>query len=259
MQGMKNPAAHRSGNRRAPARVTVALAGLAAALALASAARGAEPPAEPPAAQGFESQVRQLAVDGTRTLDATAHGWRVEVQVGALDARLRLAPCERVEPYLATGTRLWGKTRIGLRCTQGPSRWNVFMPVTVRVFGRALVATAPLPAGTVLGLGDLQMAEIDLAEDNAAALGDAALAVGRTLQRALAAGQGLRQNHLKPRQWFASGDTVRVLAIGEGFSVASDGQALTNGIEGEPARVRTEAGRVLTGMPVAERRMDLNL
>ena len=50
-----------------------------------------------------------------------------------------------------------------------------------------------------------------------------------------------------------------------GFSdphVASDplvGQALTNGIEGQPARVRTENGRVVTGVPAGERRMELTL
>jgi len=249
MQGMKNPFLP----------CLRVLAGGLSLLIVLTGGTGAARAAEPAPADDFQSQVQQLALDGTRTLDASGHGWRVEVEVGALDARLRLAPCDRVEPYLASGTRLWGKSRIGLRCMQGPKRWNVFMPVTVRVFGRALVAAGPLPAGSVLTAGDVRVAEVDLAEDAATALGDATLAVGRTLQRAVAAGQSLRQNHLKPRQWFASGDMVRVLAIGEGFSVASDGQALTNGIEGEPARVRTEAGRVLTGMPVGERRMDMAL
>lgn len=227
---------------------------LLAALAAAACAADEAAPAPP-----FEAQVRQLAIDGTRTLDAAAHGLRVEVLVGALDARLRLAPCQRVEPYLAPGTRLWGKTRVGLRCTLGPTPWNVFLPLTVKVHGRALVAASPLPAGTVLAAADVSVAEVDLAEDPSAALDDPSLAVGRTLQRALAGGQSLRQSHLKARQWFAVGDTVRVRAGGDGFSVSGEGQALTRGVEGEPARVRTEAGRVLTGMPVAERRMDLPL
>ena len=44
---------------------------------------------------------------------------RMEVAIGALDARLRLAPCSHVEPYIPVGSRLWGRTRLGLRCTQG--------------------------------------------------------------------------------------------------------------------------------------------
>jgi hypothetical protein len=46
---------------------------------------------------------------------------RMEVEVGALDRRLTLAPCAQVEPYLPAGSRLWGKTRVGLRCVQGSS------------------------------------------------------------------------------------------------------------------------------------------
>ena len=238
------------GAARSYSAVMKAFAVLALLILLATPAAADEP---------FEPQVRQLALEGTRSLDAAAHGLKVEVLVGALDPRLKLAPCQRIEPYLPAGTRWWGKTRVGLRCTQGVTPWNVFMPVTVKVHGRALVAAAPLPAGTVLSANDLRLAEVDLAEDGSAALDDPSLALGRTLQRALASGQSLRQSHLKARQWFAVGDTVQVRAGGDGFSVSGEGQALTRGVEGEPARVRTEAGRVLTGMPVAERRMELPL
>ncbi len=206
---------------------------------------------------GLEQQVRQLALQGTR--HAVAGVTRVAIDVGRLDPRLRLAPCQRVEPYLPPGTRLWGKSRIGLRCTQGPSAWNVFVPITVKVYGPALVATAPLSAGSVVAQADVIQAEVDLAEDAAVALTDAKLAVGRTLARALNPWQSLRQSHLKLRQWFAAGDTVKVLASGPGFSVAGEGLALTPGMDGQLARVRTESGRVLTGTAVGERRLEMSL
>jgi len=172
---------------------------------------------------------------------------------------LRLAPCQRVEPYLPANTRLWGKSRIGLRCTLGPTAWNVYLPITIKVYGRALVSTSPLAAGSVITAADVIQAEVDLAEDTSVAVADESLAVGRTLARSLSPGQSLRQSHLKLRQWFAAGETVKVVAMGSGFSVAGEGQAITPGIEGQPARVRTESGRVLTGVPVGEHRMELAL
>ena len=208
-------------------------------------------------APGLEQEVRQLALDGARSGRAGVS--RFEVSIGQLDPRLRLAPCQRVEPYLPLGATLWGKTRIGLRCTQGMAKWNVFLPLTVKVYGTALVATGPVAAGTVLGAADVTEAEVDLAEEMGVALLDANAVVGRTLAQALKAGQSLRQSHLKARLWFAAGETVQILAQGSGFSVSSEGQALTNGIEGQPARVRTEGGRVLTGQPVGERRVELGL
>ena len=211
----------------------------------------------PGIATELEQQVRDLASSGAAAAGAGAP--RVEVSVGQLDPRLRLAPCQHVEPYVPDGMRLWGKSRIGLRCTQGTSKWNVYLPITVRVFGIALVARNGVSAGAVLAADDLAQAEVDLAEDNSPALANATLAVGRTITHALKAGQSLRQAHLKARQWFAAGETVTVLAQGDGFSVAGEAQALNPGIEGQPVRVRTESGRVLTGLPVGERRVELPL
>lgn len=201
----------------------------------------------------------QKQVQGFATASVQAGpGTRIEIEVGTLDTRLRLAPCDRIEPYLPANARLWGRTRIGLRCTSGPTRWNVYLPVTVKAFAPALVASRALPAGTLLAEGDLTQAEVDLAEDTSNALFQPALALGRMLERPLPAGRSLRQSHLKPRQWFAAGETVQVLAQGPGFRVASEGQALTPGTEGLPVRIRTESGRILTAQAVGERRVEVN-
>jgi len=135
-------------------------------------------------------QVKELALGGAKGA-AMAGAPRVEVVVGQLDPRLRLAPCQRVEPYVPDGMRMWGKSRIGLRCTQGPSKWNVYLPITVKVYGVALVASSGLQAGAVLTSADVGSAEVDLAEDSSAPLTNPDLAIGRTLARPLKAGQGL--------------------------------------------------------------------
>jgi flagella basal body P-ring formation protein FlgA len=111
----------------------------------------------------------------------------------------------------------------------------------------------------VLTDADVTQAEVDWAEDPSATFQKAELAVGRTLARAVQAGQAVRQSHLRARQWFAAGDVVKVMARGAGFAVAGSGQALTHGIEGQPARVRTESGQVLTGLPVADRQLELSM
>lgn len=207
------------------------------------------------AAEALQAQAEALALSSTRQTD----GLRVEIEVGQPDPRLKLAACAQTEPYLPTGFKPWGKTRIGLRCLQGPVRWNITLPLTVRVYGQALVTTAALPAGTVLNEADIETAEVDLAADPAAALTDAGLVVGRALARHLAPGETLRQPHVKPRQWFAAGSMVRLVAVGAGFEVHAEGQALSPGLEGRTVRVRTEAGRIVTGLAVGDRRVEVNL
>ena len=238
------------------AAVVVALSCLA--LLPAAQAQNA-PPGEPPSGldAGLEQQVRQLALESTHPEEAARV--RVEVVVGQLDPRLRLAPCQRVDPYVPDGMRLWGKSRIGLRCTQGTVKWNVYLPITVKVWGTALVATNGGIVGTVLTPEDLTPAEVDLAEDTSVAVANPELAVGRVLARPLKPGQSLRVSHLKVRQFFSAGETVSVIAQGDGFSVASEGQALNNGYEGQAVRVRTEGGRVVTGQAVGEHRVEMSL
>ena len=208
----------------------------------------------------FAEQLQRLATDSAQAVlaDGTPPV-RIAVELGQLDPRLQLAPCAQIQPYLPAGTRPLGRTRIGLRCVDGQARWNVFLPVTVRLFAQAVVTTAPLPMGTVLQASHFTMAEVDLAERPDPAFTTTPPVLGRTLARPLGAGDALRRNDLKPRQYFQAGDLVRVVAVGPGYAVSAEGQALSHGIEGQPARVRTESGRIITGVPAGDRRVELAL
>lgn len=203
----------------------------------------------------IEQEIKALAAQQV----AGAGPTRVDVSVGALDPRLKLAPCSKVQPHLPPGTRVWGTFRVGLRCVDGPVRWNVYLPVTVRVFGPALVAAASLPAGTDLSAANLKLAEVDLAASAAATFASVQPISGRILARAVAGGEAVRADALRARQWFAAGDTVTVAAAGSGFAVALQAQALGPGLEGQSVRARTEAGRILTGLAVGPRKMEVRL
>ncbi|EHR72878.1 flagella basal body P-ring formation protein FlgA [Burkholderiales bacterium JOSHI_001] len=226
------------------------------ALLLWAAPARAELPAPAPVPTATQDALKDLGA--LATARQTQPGVRVVVQPGALDTRLKLAPCARIQAYLPEGVPAWGRTRAGLRCLEGPVRWNVSLPLTVQVLARAAVLSAPLPAGTVITPEHLSEAEVDLAAQASPVLPAAAL-LGRTLLRALPAGQALRAPDLKVRQWFAAGDTVRIVAQGAGYAVSAEGQALTAGLEGQPSRVRTDSGRVIVGRPVGERRLEVTL
>ena len=231
------------------ARLLLHLVLCAALLALAPTARALD--------SALATQVQHFAAEASRS--AGLSGLRVQVRIGQLDPRLRLAPCTAVQPYLPSGTRLWGASRIGLRCADAATRWNVFLPITVDVFGPALVANTPLPAGHVLTAADLRSAEVNLAATPTAPLAGQELAVGRTLARPLAAAAALHANDLRARHWFAAGDSVRLVAAGSGWRIHSEGQALVPGLEGQSVRVRTESGRVVNGIAVAERLVEVAL
>ncbi|HEY8973137.1 MAG TPA: flagellar basal body P-ring formation chaperone FlgA [Burkholderiaceae bacterium] len=234
------------------------LAGLALAGLAATASAQDEPGYTPDNA--LLKQVETLARNGASAATAEqGSGVRVEVKVGKLDPRLKLAPCLRIDPYLPAGLPVWGSTRIGLRCAQGAKAWNVSIPIQVSVFTLATVVKSALPPGTVLDGSMLMQSEVDIAAAPGAAVPDPAMVIGRTLGRAVTAGATLRQTDLKPRQFFASGDTVRVTALGPGWQVVTEGQAVGAGIEGQSARVRTDSGRTLSVRPTGDHQVEVTL
>jgi flagellar basal body P-ring formation protein FlgA len=202
-------------------------------------------------------RVQDLALAGARA--GAPPQARIEVLLGQLDTRLRLAPCGQVQPYLPNGMKMWGRSRIGLRCVDGRARWNVTLPVTVQVFSQALVAATALPAGAELAQAQLQSAEIDIAAEAGQIFTDVSLLDGRTLQRPLAVGEAVRSHDLKQRRWFAAGDRVQVLASGRGYAVAGEGLAMEPGLDGQDVKIKFENGRTLIGRAVGERRVEVLL
>ncbi len=210
-------------------------------------------PAQPTSVQDWQAQIRQMAAQASAGMPA---GTRIEVEVGTLDPRLKLAACARITPYLPNGTRLWGRAQVGLRCVEG-ARWNVYLPVTVRVYAKAWTVNQPLAFNTVIRPEHLQQAEADIAAEPSPVIAQPQAAIGRALSRAIRPGQALREDDLKARQWFAAGDTVRIVSVGNGFSISAEGLALGPGIDGKSTKVRTEGGRVVTGRAVATRRVEV--
>lgn len=195
-------------------------------------------------AQDWISQQLTIGDDGA----AGATGLRPEVIVGSLDTRLRLAPCAQVEPFVPQGTKLWGRSRIGLRCVEGPTRWTVFLPITVKAWGPAWVIRQPVAPGATLSLDDAELTEVDWALSVSPVLPLAEDWVGTQAIRAMMPGQVLRQAMVKSPQVFGAGTQVKVLVEQGAVRLSATGQALTHGYAGQTARVRMPNGRIVTGL-----------
>lgn len=171
---------------------------------------------------------------------------RLEIRVGQLDTRVQLAPCARAEPFVPPGVKLWGRTQIGIRCTAGAS-WAIRLPVTIQVFAQVVVANTALTAGTPLSASDFRLEETDLTRENTPLVTELATLNGKQLTRSLTAGQPVRVDALRTPPTVNAGDPVQIILTGRGFTLSSEGIALTPGSEGQSLRVRTESGRVVAG------------
>ena len=230
----------------------LALAGLAAASLCAQTLNPSRPDWLAPTQRWLDAAVATALPTGTSAL-------RTEIELGELDSRLRLAPCAKVEPFLPPGARLWGKTRLGVRWVDGPSRWSVFLPLTVKAFGPAWVVRGDVASGTVLTESDALQAEVDWALEPSPVVASPEQWVGQVAARALSTGQVLRQAAIRPAQVFLAGAQIRVVAQGQGFQVVTDGLALSAGVIGQQARVRMDNGRIMSGLVTDRRTVSMDL
>jgi flagella basal body P-ring formation protein FlgA len=213
--------------------------------------------------QTAEPDYRAIALKWAKTAvaDSVPVGakLRMDVSVGNIDSRLRLAPCGNIEPYQPQGSRLWGNSRVGLRCVDGVTRWNILIPATVKAYGQAWVVRGQVAQGAVLTEADVVSAEIDWAEDTNPVLIDHAAWQGQTTTRQLTTGMVIRQGLVKPSLVFQAGAQVRVVAQGAGFEISSDAQAMASGVIGQVTRVRMDNGRITTGVVLDARTVKIDI
>lgn len=172
---------------------------------------------------------------------------KVTTSVGQLDPRTQLGACSALEPFTLPGSRLWGKSTVGVRCL-GPANWTVYVPVQVNVTGNYVVTVRPLGAGQPLAGDDLAVRQGDLTNLPPSVLTDPAQGIGKTLKSGLGSGQPVRSDLLIAPYVIQQGQDVRLISKGPGYAVSNEGKALNNASEGQIARARTASGQTVSGI-----------
>jgi len=205
----------------------------------------ANQPANLPARQDLS--VLKSKVEEFLVTQSTGYPGKVNVTAGAIDPKLKLAPCPAPEVFLPSGSRAWGRTSVGIRCN-APNIWTIYAQAKVSVKAQYLVAAMPLAQGHVMTAQDMLLAEGELTQLPAGVFTDSAQAIGRTVSMSMIAGSVLRQEMLKQAPAVLQGQVVMLTSIGKGFSVAAEGKALNNANDGQVVQVKVESGSVVSGI-----------
>ena len=182
-----------------------------------------------------------------RFLKMQTAGLPGKVTIDVKPPRGALPACAALDAFQPAGSRAIGKTTVGVRCL-APSPWTVYLAAQVRVIGRYVVTSQPLPANHVLTAADITLREGDLGSLPTDVVSDADEMLGFRTVSGLAAGAPLRNALLRPPLAVQQGQTTRLLLNGPGFSVQSEGQALANASRGDRVRVKTVSGQVISGV-----------
>jgi flagella basal body P-ring formation protein FlgA len=172
---------------------------------------------------------------------------KVKITLGKIDDQLNLAPCSNMEAFMPNGSRIWGKTTVGVRCSI-PSNWTLFVQADVRVTGNYVISAAPLARGQMLSDEQLSIAVGDLTKLPNGVITSKDQATGKIMTISIPAGTPLRSDAVQTLAAIKQGQNVRIITTGNGFEVSTEGHALNNANAGQPVQLRLINGQVITGI-----------
>ncbi len=187
---------------------------------------------------------------------ASAVSGRLELEISRVDPRNHLAPCQAAEAFVPPNVRLWGRSRVGVRCTEG-ARWTVYVPLEVRVYAQVAVAARSISIGQTIAPEDVRISEVELTREAPGLSTDGQELIGRQATRMLLPGSPLRAEYGKSRVVIQSGDPVKVVFVGNGFTVEGDGRAVNGAADGDSVRVQVDSGHVISGTARDGRRVEM--
>jgi flagellar basal body P-ring formation protein FlgA len=196
--------------------------------------------------------ISAAALDAVRVLAGPAASGLI-LQPAPVDARLRVAACDRPLKGFITGDgKLLHQTTVGVRC-EGAIRWTIYTSVSVESQTAVLVARRPLSRDTELGAADFQLETHRVPGVASAYVTDNAALSGQRLHQPLAAGEALQYSALAPANLVHRGQHVVLLARAGGVEVRMEGVALADG--GVSDRIRVEnlsSQRIIEGIVRSE-------
>jgi flagellar basal body P-ring formation protein FlgA len=177
----------------------------------------------------------------------------LKVQAQALDPRLRLKQCEVPLQASSNNAALRaGRTTIAVRC-DGASPWSLYVPVTISANAAVVMIKGPVTRGTLLGLENLAVVHMPVAQLPPNYLSDISEVSGRELSRAINSDTFATVAMLKEKNMIQKGQEVIILAQSAGFQVRMSGTALENGQSGERISVKNNnSGKTVEGKVMAE-------
>lgn len=171
----------------------------------------------------------------------------VNVSVGKIDPRLRLAACTAPEVFIPQGGKIIGKITLGFRCA-APKQWSFYAPATVQLIGNYYVTTTVLAQGQVISSNDIRKVQGDLSTLPPGTLTSEDQIVGRATQSGLSIGTVLKLQNLRNSLVIQQGQSVKIIAVGNRFKVSTDGLAMNNASEGQIAKAKTGSGQLISGI-----------
>ncbi|QQK71731.1 flagellar basal body P-ring formation chaperone FlgA [Pectobacterium versatile] len=152
--------------------------------------------------------------------------------------------CEAPQITLPGNTKMWGNVSLSIRCGQQ----RRFIQTEVQVTGNYVTSARLINRGTTLTEKDIRLTKGRLDLLPLRPILTLPGAQGAVLLRDLTPGQVITASMIR-RAWVVkAGQSVQIIAQGEGFTINGEGKAMNNAAAGQAVRVRTANGQIVSGI-----------
>jgi flagella basal body P-ring formation protein FlgA len=173
----------------------------------------------------------------------------LQVNVGALDPRLRLTPCTTpLKAALPPGAAFRARMTVAVSCASA-SAWTVYVPVTVDTQTSVLVLRRAAGRGERISASDVETQTRVISGTGDSYLTDPAELAGRTVKRPLGAGTALTADAMVNDVLVKRGQRVTLLAAVGSLEVRAYGLAMNDAPAAGRVKVQNlSSNRIVEGV-----------
>lgn len=185
---------------------------------------------------------------------------KIGLHIQPVDDRLKLARCELpLKIRHRPANRISGRLTMKVSCDAQES-WRIHVPVQVKAFDNVVLAKHPIPKDTSLTELDIKIELRDITLLHGGYYKDASQVIGLISKRPVSENQILSANSLQPAMMVERGESVVILAEGNGLSIRTTGVAMQKGAYGELIRVRnSKTNKIVEGRITAPGQIKVSL
>ena len=176
---------------------------------------------------------------------ASAYQGSIQITVDASRAS-KQASCRDAQVFLPSGQHLRSRVSVGIRCS-APQPWVAYVEADLSINGLYYVAKHNIKPGAALSADDLTTRTGDLLALSPNVVVDPGQLIGHIATQRIRADMPIKASALRQPDSIQRGETVRLVAKGDGFEATSQGQAMQGGAPGAQIQVRTGSGQIVSG------------
>ncbi len=178
---------------------------------------------------------------------------RIDINVGNLDNRLRLASCSYpVEFITQDQSGMGGNISVKAQCDSGKI-WSVHVPAQVTIYREIAIAGRDIARGEVISPAHINTNLVNVSSIRQAFLPEAGLIIGKEAKRNISKGEPFRTALLDAPTAVKRGELVTLESLAGSIKVSSTGTAMSDGRVGHKIRVRNNSSeRIISGVVISQ-------